>query len=223
MPTLVQIMAWCWTGDKPLSEPMLVSLLMHIHVNASLGLNELNNREVLTLYVLNAFDETHNFNCISHIEMTQIYLTSFLIEDRALFVSYTRLYETSVGGLRSICFIHPRTLQWRHNECNGVSNHQPDDCLLNRFYRNRSKKTSKLRVTGLCERNSQVTGEFPTQRASNTENVAIWWRQHRMRHTLTGLRLVYPTLPTTNRLKVSRKCLKVSNGILHRLKSHHER
>ena len=30
MPALVQIMAWCWSGDKPLSEPMLVSLLMQI-------------------------------------------------------------------------------------------------------------------------------------------------------------------------------------------------
>ena len=39
-----------------------------------------------------------------------------------------------------------------------------------------SEKTSKLRVTGLCEGNSPVTGEFPTQRASNAENVSIWWR-----------------------------------------------
>ena len=38
----------------------------------------------------------------------------------------------------------------------------------------RSKKTSKLCITGLCEGNSQVTGEFPTQRVSSTENVSIW-------------------------------------------------
>ena len=30
IPALVQIMAWRWPGDKPLSEPMVVSLLMHI-------------------------------------------------------------------------------------------------------------------------------------------------------------------------------------------------
>ena len=41
-----------------------------------------------------------------------------------------------------------------------------------------SKKTSKLRVTGLCEGNSPVTGEFPAQRASNAKNVSIWWRHH---------------------------------------------
>ena len=52
------------------------------------------------------------------------------------------------------------------------------DCLLNRLFRRRSKKTSKLRVTGLCAGNSLVTGEFVPQRASNAENVSIWWRLH---------------------------------------------
>ena len=45
-------------------------------------------------------------------------------------------------------------LHWRHNDHDGVSNHQPHDCLLNRLFRRRSKKTSKLRVTGLCAGNS---------------------------------------------------------------------
>ena len=49
------------------------------------------------------------------------------------------------------------TLQWRHNGRDGVLNHQPHDCLLNRLFRRRSKKTSKLRVTGLCAGNSPVT------------------------------------------------------------------
>ena len=42
----------------------------------------------------------------------------------------------------------------------------------------RSKKTSKLRVTGLCEGNSPVTGEFPAHRAQYAKNVSIWWRHH---------------------------------------------
>ena len=66
------------------------------------------------------------------------------------------------------------TLRWPHNERDGVSNHQPHDCLLNRLFRRSSKKTSKLRVTGLCGGNSPVTGEFPTQRTSNEENASIW-------------------------------------------------
>ena len=53
-------------------------------------------------------------------------------------------------------------LQWRHNEWDGVSNNQPQDCLLNRLSRRRWKKTSKPRVTGLCEGNSPGTGEFRT-------------------------------------------------------------
>ena len=69
-------------------------------------------------------------------------------------------------------------LQWRHNEHGGVRYHQYHDYLLNRIFRRRSKKTSKLRVTGLCEGNSPVTGEFPAQGASNAEKVSIWWRHH---------------------------------------------
>ena len=45
------------------------------------------------------------------------------------------------------------TLQCRHNECDDVSNHRRLDCLINRLFRRRSKKTSKLRVTGLWEGN----------------------------------------------------------------------
>ena len=82
------------------------------------------------------------------------------------------------------------SLQWRHNGRDSVSNHQPHDCLLNRLFRHRSKKPSKLRVTGLCEGNSLVAGEFPAQRTSNVENISIWWRYHVQLHFL-GLKLPY--------------------------------
>ena len=67
-----------------------------------------------------------------------------------------------------------------HNERDDVSNHQPYACLLNRLFRRRSKKISKLRVTGLCAGNSPVTGQFPIQMASNAEmcpfdDVTMWW------------------------------------------------
>ena len=84
-----------------------------------------------------------------------------------------RFQEISIMMLHFIL-----TLQWRHNERDGVSNHHPHDCLPKRLFRRRSKKTSKLRVTGLCAGNSLVTGEFPAQRASNAENIFIWWRHH---------------------------------------------
>ena len=75
-------------------------------------------------------------------------------------------------------FYSYHTLQWHHNKHDGVSNHQPHDCLLNR-----TKKTSKLRVTGLCGVDSKVTGEFPAQMARNTENVSFFsvqnWHVHK--------------------------------------------
>ena len=54
-----------------------------------------------------------------------------------------------------------------------TSNHRHPDCLLDCLFSRRSKKTSKLRVTGLCDGNSLVTGGFPSQRTSNMENVSI--------------------------------------------------
>ena len=108
-PALLQIMAWRRPGDKPLSEPVMVSLLTHICVTRPQWVN---------------------------------------------------------------------ALHWRHNGHDSVSKHQPHDCLLNRLFRRRSKKISKLRVTGLCAGNSPETSEFPAQMASNAENVSIWWRHH---------------------------------------------
>ena len=63
-------------------------------------------------------------------------------------------------------------VQWRHIEHierDRVSNHWRLDCLRSRLFRRRSKKTSKLHVTGLCEGNPPVTGEFPSQGASNMD------------------------------------------------------
>ena len=71
-----------------------------------------------------------------------------------------------------------KTLHWRHNGGDCVANHQPCDCLLNRLFIRKSKKTSNLRVIGLGEGNSPGTGEFPAQMASNAENVSIWWSHH---------------------------------------------
>ena len=95
----------------------------------------------------------------------------------------------------------------RHNGCDGVSDHQPYDCLLNCLFRRRSKKTSKLRVTGLCVGNSSVTGEFTAQMASNAENASIWWRHHgieTLHHTSQQQTVTKPwTL-----MQISRKCCK---------------
>ena len=82
----------------------------------------------------------------------------------------------SRSGNADMCSVY--TLRWRHNGRDSVSNYQSHDCLLIRLLRRRSKKTSKLRITGLCVGNSPGTGEFPAQMASDAENVSIWWRHH---------------------------------------------
>ena len=53
------------------------------------------------------------------------------------------------------------TLQWRHNERDGDSNHRRLDCLFNRFFRHRLKKTLKLIVAGLCEGETTDDRWFP--------------------------------------------------------------
>ena len=69
------------------------------------------------------------------------------------------------------CWGRDIPLQGGHNKRDGVSNHRRLDCLLNRLFRCRPKKTSKP-----CAR--EFTGEFPAHKASNAENVSIWWRHH---------------------------------------------
>ena len=60
------------------------------------------------------------------------------------------------------------------------------------YSRCRWKKISKLCVTGLCAGNSPVTGEFPAQRASNVENVSIWWHHHGWPRSLSSWGVTRP-------------------------------
>ena len=69
-------------------------------------------------------------------------------------------------------------LQRRQSEGDGVSNKRRPDCLLTSLLRRRSKKRSKFRATGPCEGNPRVTGWFPSQRASNAENISYLVRSY---------------------------------------------
>ena len=99
---------------------------------------------------------------------------------------YTR--KRNVQCWKNIEIYHPRwnvtmTLKWRHNERDCFPNLGHLDCLFNHLFLRRSKKTSKLRLTGFCDGNSPVTGEFSVRRASNAEKVSIWWRFFIMKST----------------------------------------
>ena len=122
------------------------------------------------------------YKTVGHVLLVAIAGTSFLMK------ADTGKFHVRVPDLQTSCRdltiwqlypdSRPTTLHWRHNGRDRVSNHRHPDYLLHLLFRCRSKKTSKLRVTGLCEGNSPETGEFPSQRASNAENVSIWWRHH---------------------------------------------
>ena len=165
---LVQIMAWCRTGDKPHDG----IIYWRRYASFSPSVNPGN------LLVL----EAH-----SQVGQGDIFTWGYSTNDAEwnhFCLLLTRTCFPGFGGA-SWCINTPRSnkngphsLRWHHNGRDGVSNHQPHDSLLNRLFRRRSKKTSKLRVTGLCAGNSPATGEFPAQMASNAENIFIGWRHH---------------------------------------------
>ena len=78
--------------------------------------------------------------------------------------------------------VKPLSLHWRHNDHDIVSNHQPHDCLLNRLFRRRSNKTSKIRVTGHCAGNSPGPVNSPhkwpvTRKMFPFDDVIMWWNR----------------------------------------------
>ena len=81
--------------------------------------------------------------------------------------------------------------QWRHNGRDGVSNHPRPDYLLNRLFKRRSKKTSKLRLTGLCEGNLPVTNEFPSQRVNKQRVLMHRHQGWNVRHGLCHIYMRY--------------------------------
>ena len=127
--------------------------------------------EGLTLYMFNLneghtkyFFIFHHFGTLKRCR----YLKYFLMEtnDR---LSYVANVIASSQGTSVV------TLQWRFNERDGISNL---DCLLNDLFMRRSKKTSKLHVTRLCQGNPPMTSGFPSHRASNADHVSIWLRHY---------------------------------------------
>ena len=96
---------------------------------------------------LTFFNVYHDFSVFSCGNILWLTVANFSIQRASLKTSFLCLLTLWVEI----------SLQWRHNGCDGVSNHQPHRCLLNSLFSCRSKKTSKLRVTGLCAGNSPVS------------------------------------------------------------------
>ena len=115
------------------------------------------------VYILLMWQVDYWFNDYVHVGLftSSTYIIWDMMHYYALF-PHTMVYVTLVATAECIA-LHGVSvlLHWRHNDHDGVSNHQPHDCLLNRLLRRRSKKTSKLRVTGLCAGNSPGTVNSP--------------------------------------------------------------
>ena len=70
------------------------------------------------------------------------------------------------------------SLQWHHNECDGISNHWRLDLFTQPFVQAEIKEDIRAPRHWPLWGNSPVTSEFPSQRVSNAEKVFTWW--HRM-------------------------------------------
>ena len=64
IPALVHIMAWRRPGDKPISEPMMVSLLMHICVTRSQWVKNTAKYRKISAVVLGYFIFEYRWKCM---------------------------------------------------------------------------------------------------------------------------------------------------------------
>ena len=141
-PSLVQIMAWRLDGAKPLSEPLLEYCCW------TLG-NKLQwnfNRNWNIFFQENAFENVVCRMASICLGLNVLKIPISVTED--FFFKFIEIIIIVAVPGHIFC---PQTPYKSFYLKLGVSNHQPHDCLLNRLFRHRSKKTSKLRVTGLCE------------------------------------------------------------------------
>ena len=188
-------------GSKPLPKTIMTYCQLALHTNFNEILNKIWNISMKEMYSYHNFyhkpdmvwpwipNTKHmhsrwvpifHFKVDGVDDVLMIFYEIVLAYSYLVYVSLDPIYFSFPSHITSVPVSSEQiffSLQWRHNECNGISYHQPHYCLLNCLFRCRWKKTSKLCITGLCSRNSPVTGEFPAQIASNVENVSIWWCQ----------------------------------------------
>ena len=185
-------MACCLDGTKPLSKLMLEcchwtlrnKLQWNFNLNSNIFIQENALQNVVwEMASIFLFRPQCVDICITQPQWVKLFkpLHELPIVTQCIFMHYhvfvLRSGSNKWDGIQA--------LRWRHNGRDSISNHQPHDCLLNLLFRCRSKKTSKLCVSGLCVGNSPGTGEFPAQMASNVENVSIWWCHHEFTITQT--------------------------------------
>ena len=101
------------------------------------------------IFVVWSLDRPHFGICSLIVRIKSMYYKEYvkklvIMDGWIIKIKYRRLYNESYSIV---------ALLWRYNERDVVTNHRRLDRLLNRLFVQRSQKTSKLRVTGLCEGN----------------------------------------------------------------------
>ena len=119
IPALVQIMAWRRSGDKPLSEPMMVSLLTHICVTLPQWVN------IITFDTLNPRIGVRSFFNSSVIFRDQnekgwcfhfLLITVNSINARLSLLFITSVYPIS-RMQKASAYAEHRNMWWRHGKC----------------------------------------------------------------------------------------------------------
>ena len=124
------------------------------------------------IYFLHSNHQNMNFSmCRQHRQHTVFFWRH---SASIIFISVGLCYGLTAIQHQAITLANP--LQWRHNDHDSVSNHQPRGCLLNRLFRRRSKKISKLRITGLCVKKSP--GPVNSLHKGPVTRKMFVWRHH---------------------------------------------
>ena len=144
-----------FTKDQSCGKGWFIELLLFLHATARIWTSLNKDSLVHCMYF------SWNTSLRTHVHV-RIYIYMYIIFTDVI-ILYFKLRTFICSDIRSSVCLVCMSPQWHRND------HQPHDCLLNRLFRRRSNKTSKLYVTGLCTWNSPVTGEFPAQRAGNAE------------------------------------------------------
>ena len=93
---------------------------------------------------------------------------------RSSSLNITQSETDSINCANGYIWLQP--LEWRHYERDGVSNHPPRDCLLNRLFKTHIKETSNLRVLAFVRGIHRWPVNSPHKGSVTRKMFSIWWR-----------------------------------------------
>ena len=159
------------TGEFPAQRPETRSFDVFFDLRLNKRMNEQSRRQLFETPSRPLWHHCHDiWGRVCHKQVSRVgtgeYISQYLWDVITCLCPWCLLlaHNSSYARIYSMfCFSSHTTVtsHWNHQLY----------CLFNRLFRCTSNKTSKLRVTGLCEGNPQVTGWFPSQNGSI-------WRRH---------------------------------------------